>query len=81
MQRGHVDFPYDDWCQISDDAIDLIMGMMCKDTDQRMSAAEILSHPWIRMGGASSSGKQRANSEMLLKPSGGSARVSAGPFG
>eukprot|EP01083_Nonionella_stella_P094442 264957_1 len=35
------------WEDISDDAIDLVKGLLCVDADQRLSVDEVLNHKWI----------------------------------
>lgn len=35
------------WCQLSKEAQDLIHKLLCRDSTQRLSAHEILSHPWL----------------------------------
>uniref|UniRef100_A0A1D1YQ28 non-specific serine/threonine protein kinase n=1 Tax=Anthurium amnicola TaxID=1678845 RepID=A0A1D1YQ28_9ARAE len=41
-------FPSDSWDHVSSSAKDLITGMLCKDPAQRLTAAQVLAHPWIR---------------------------------
>lgn len=44
---GEVEFPSEHWDHISDSAHDLIRGALNVDAKLRMSAEEILRHPWI----------------------------------
>ncbi|KAJ4840037.1 Calcium-dependent protein kinase 17 [Turnera subulata] len=49
--RGHVDFTSDPWPQISPQAKDLVRKMLNSDPKQRLTAAQVLSHPWIKEDG------------------------------
>ncbi|XP_051141702.1 calcium-dependent protein kinase 17-like [Andrographis paniculata] len=49
--RGHVDFASDPWPSISHGAKDLIKKMLNADPKQRMTAFEVLNHPWIKEDG------------------------------
>ncbi|KAG7214168.1 hypothetical protein KM043_001517 [Ampulex compressa] len=50
IQEGRYEFPDKEWRCISDDAKDLINGLLVKDAHQRLSAESILKHPWINPG-------------------------------
>ncbi|KAK7605222.1 hypothetical protein V9T40_007080 [Parthenolecanium corni] len=50
IQGGHYEFPERDWASISDEAKDLIRKLLVKDAHRRLSAAEVLKHPWINPG-------------------------------
>ncbi|GAA0170081.1 non-receptor serine/threonine protein kinase [Lithospermum erythrorhizon] len=45
--KGHIDFDSDPWPVISDSAKDLIRKMLCKSPSERLTAHEVLCHPWI----------------------------------
>ncbi|KAL1827871.1 hypothetical protein ACET3Z_006283 [Daucus carota] len=45
--KGHVDFESDPWPLISDSAKDLIRKMLCKRPSDRLTAPQVLCHPWI----------------------------------
>ncbi|KAK4752014.1 hypothetical protein SAY87_020812 [Trapa incisa] len=45
--RGKLDFVSDPWPNISDSAKDLIRKMLERDPRKRLSAHEVLCHPWI----------------------------------
>uniref|UniRef100_A0A0C9RZ49 non-specific serine/threonine protein kinase n=1 Tax=Wollemia nobilis TaxID=56998 RepID=A0A0C9RZ49_9CONI len=45
--RGHIDFESEPWPSISDSAKDLIRKMLTKVPADRISAHEVLCHPWI----------------------------------
>ncbi|KAJ4701144.1 putative Calcium-dependent protein kinase [Melia azedarach] len=45
--QGKIDFQSDPWPTISDSAKDLIRKMLERDPRQRISAHEVLCHPWI----------------------------------
>ncbi|KAG8386125.1 hypothetical protein BUALT_Bualt03G0116500 [Buddleja alternifolia] len=52
--RGNVDFESQPWPSISSSAKDLVGRMLTQDPKQRITAAEVLEHPWIREGGEAS---------------------------
>ncbi|KAL5139509.1 Calcium-dependent protein kinase 11 [Glycine soja] len=45
--HGEIDFVSDPWPSISESAKDLIKKMLDKDPEKRISAHEVLCHPWI----------------------------------
>ncbi|XVE66483.1 hypothetical protein DITRI_Ditri08aG0083100 [Diplodiscus trichospermus] len=45
--KGHIDFDSDPWPLISDSAKDLIRKMLCSGPSERLTAHEVLCHPWI----------------------------------
>ncbi|KAG8090724.1 hypothetical protein GUJ93_ZPchr0011g28699 [Zizania palustris] len=45
--RGKLDFESEPWPSISDSAKDLVRHMLCRDPRKRLSAHEVLCHPWI----------------------------------
>ncbi|KAL7151938.1 hypothetical protein ABFS83_04G065100 [Erythranthe nasuta] len=49
--RGHVDFSSDPWPSISNGAKDLVRKMLNSDPKQRLSAFQVLNHPWIKEDG------------------------------
>ncbi|KAK7400971.1 hypothetical protein VNO78_12280 [Psophocarpus tetragonolobus] len=49
--RGHVDFASDPWPSISPAAKDLVRKMLNSDPKQRLTAREVLNHPWIMEDG------------------------------
>ncbi|KAJ6424610.1 hypothetical protein OIU84_025397 [Salix udensis] len=49
--RGHIDFTSDPWPSISPHAKDLVRKMLTSDPKQRMTAIQVLSHPWIKEDG------------------------------
>ncbi|CAB9508138.1 MAP kinase-activated protein kinase 2 (Fragment) [Seminavis robusta] len=46
-KAARVDFPDNDWRNVSSEAKDLVKRMMEPDPRRRLSAREVLSHPWI----------------------------------
>ncbi|KAL2523702.1 Calcium-dependent protein kinase 9 [Abeliophyllum distichum] len=52
--RGHIDFDSKPWPSISNSAKDLVRRMLTQDPKERITAAEVLEHPWIREGGDAS---------------------------
>ncbi|XP_060168751.1 calcium-dependent protein kinase 5 [Lycium barbarum] len=45
--KGHIDFDSDPWPVISESAKDLIRKMLCMRPSERLTAHEVLCHPWI----------------------------------
>lgn len=48
MRRGKYRFDPEYWTDISDDAKDFVSGLLTLDTKRRMTAQEVLDHPWIK---------------------------------
>ncbi|OIW04179.1 hypothetical protein TanjilG_00739 [Lupinus angustifolius] len=49
--RGHIDFTSDPWPSISPQAKDLVRKMLNMDPKQRLTAYQVLNHPWIKEDG------------------------------
>lgn len=49
--RGHIDFASDPWPSISPGAKDLVRKMLNSEPKQRLSAIQVLNHPWIKEDG------------------------------
>ncbi|KAB2080600.1 hypothetical protein E1A91_A05G078400v1 [Gossypium mustelinum] len=49
--RGHIDFSSDPWPSISPQAKELVKKMLNSDPKQRLTAVQVLSHPWIKEDG------------------------------
>ncbi|KAK4758172.1 hypothetical protein SAY87_019473 [Trapa incisa] len=49
--RGHIDFTSDPWLSISPGAKDLVRKMLNTDPKQRLTAFQVLNHPWIKEDG------------------------------
>ncbi|KAK8685040.1 hypothetical protein V6N13_041051 [Hibiscus sabdariffa] len=47
VRAAELRFPVDPWDHISLSARDLIIGMLCVDPSKRLSAAQVLDHPWV----------------------------------
>lgn len=45
--KGYIDFDSDPWPLISDSAKDLIRKMLCSRPSERLTAHQVLCHPWI----------------------------------
>ncbi|KAK3001815.1 hypothetical protein RJ639_021857 [Escallonia herrerae] len=52
--RGHLDFSSNPWPSISSSAKDLVKKMLRFDPKERLSAIEVLNHPWMREDGDAS---------------------------
>ncbi|XP_072853695.1 MAP kinase-interacting serine/threonine-protein kinase 1 isoform X2 [Pogona vitticeps] len=48
IQEGKYEFPDKDWSHISSDAKDLISKLLVRDAKERLSAAQVLQHPWVQ---------------------------------
>ncbi|KAG7283626.1 hypothetical protein CRUP_020399 [Coryphaenoides rupestris] len=48
IQEGKYEFPERDWARISDGAKDLISKLLLRDATLRLSAAQVLQHPWVQ---------------------------------
>merc|ERR1711993_225295 len=47
IQRGRFHFPKKDWARISSNAKDLINKLLVKSAKDRLSARDVLQHPWL----------------------------------
>ncbi|KAI5058272.1 hypothetical protein GOP47_0026442 [Adiantum capillus-veneris] len=52
--KGQIDFSGDPWPSISHGGIDLVKKMLNQDPKARLTAAQVLSHPWIKVDGEAS---------------------------
>ncbi|XP_059419802.1 MAP kinase-interacting serine/threonine-protein kinase 2-like isoform X2 [Carassius carassius] len=48
IQEGKYEFPEKDWAHISPAAKDLITRLLVRDAKNRLSAAQVLKHPWVK---------------------------------
>ncbi|XP_066518157.1 MAP kinase-interacting serine/threonine-protein kinase 2a isoform X2 [Hoplias malabaricus] len=48
IQEGKYEFPEKDWLHISGEAKDLISKLLVRDAKSRLSAAQVLQHPWVQ---------------------------------
>ncbi|NXA55869.1 MKNK2 kinase, partial [Nothocercus julius] len=48
IQEGKYEFPDKDWAHISFAAKDLISKLLVRDAKKRLSAAQVLEHPWVQ---------------------------------
>ncbi|XP_012252791.2 MAP kinase-interacting serine/threonine-protein kinase 1 isoform X3 [Athalia rosae] len=60
IQEGRYEFPDRDWKCISEDAKDLIRGLLVKEAHQRLSAESVLKHQWINPGPIGEEGGDRS---------------------
>ncbi|KAG5628627.1 hypothetical protein H5410_000344 [Solanum commersonii] len=49
--KGELDFVSEPWPSISESAKDLVRKMLVRDPKKRLTAHEVLCHPWVRVGG------------------------------
>ena len=64
---GKYEFDEDDWCNISDDAKDLINKLLVLDPDNRLSASEALRHKWLKTSNDSLCGINLQGASQRLK--------------
>lgn len=48
IQQGKYEFPEKDWAHITEGAKDLISKLLVRDATLRLSAAQVLKHPWVQ---------------------------------
>ncbi|XP_028260149.1 MAP kinase-interacting serine/threonine-protein kinase 1 isoform X1 [Parambassis ranga] len=48
IQQGKYEFPDKDWAHITERAKDLISKLLVRDSTLRLSAAQVLKHPWVQ---------------------------------
>uniref|UniRef100_A0A8C6WQF4 non-specific serine/threonine protein kinase n=1 Tax=Neogobius melanostomus TaxID=47308 RepID=A0A8C6WQF4_9GOBI len=48
IQQGKYEFPDKDWAHITQEAKDLISKLLVRDATLRLSAAQVLMHPWVQ---------------------------------
>ena len=48
ITSARYDFPSPEWDQISQEAISLVRSLLQKDTRKRLSAPDVLVHPWVQ---------------------------------
>ncbi|CAN4125631.1 unnamed protein product [Withania somnifera] len=49
--KGELDLVSEPWPAISESAKDLVRKMLVRDPKKRLTAHEVLCHPWVRLGG------------------------------
>ncbi|CAH9052536.1 unnamed protein product [Cuscuta epithymum] len=54
IRKGELDFETKPWPSISSSAKDLVQGMLTRDPQRRLTATQVLEHPWMREGGEAS---------------------------
>ena len=47
IQQGHYEFHHNEWGTISEGAKNLIGRLLVKDAKKRLSARDVLNHPWL----------------------------------
>ncbi|KAE8125235.1 hypothetical protein FH972_020068 [Carpinus fangiana] len=50
--KGELDFVSEPWPSISESAKDLVRRMLVRDPKKRLTAPEVLRHPWVQVDGA-----------------------------
>lgn len=51
LLEQELDFPEEQWANISDDAKDFVRGLLAKDPNKRLTAEEALKHRWVAESG------------------------------
>ncbi|XP_021776063.1 calcium-dependent protein kinase 20-like [Chenopodium quinoa] len=51
VMKGDLDFISEPWPSISDSAKDLMKKMLVRDPKKRLTAHQVLCHPWVQVGG------------------------------
>ncbi|XP_049282088.1 myb-like protein A isoform X1 [Anopheles funestus] len=78
IQEGRFCFPDSEWQDVSEEAKDLIRGLLVKEAPKRLSATAVLNHPWIRIsddtecsvGGINSKANKEKQRRRVLKTPG-----------
>ncbi|XP_024374044.1 calcium-dependent protein kinase 2 [Physcomitrium patens] len=52
--KGHIDFESEPWPRISSGAVDLVRNMLNPNVKERLTAYQVLNHPWMQEGGDAS---------------------------
>ncbi|XP_076445984.1 serine/threonine-protein kinase DCLK1-like [Babylonia areolata] len=65
IMQGQVDFPSPFWDHVSDAAKDLILGMLEVDPQNRLSAVDVVQHPWVAEDVANSEDLQQNVTQQL----------------
>ncbi|XP_037628516.1 MAP kinase-activated protein kinase 2-like isoform X2 [Sebastes umbrosus] len=47
IRNGQYEFPNQEWCDVSEEAKQLICGLLKTEPTQRMNITEFINHPWI----------------------------------
>ncbi|GMR36974.1 hypothetical protein PMAYCL1PPCAC_07169 [Pristionchus mayeri] len=50
IQSGYYDFPEEEWDAVSDEAKHLISSLLVRDARKRLTAEQVLAHPWVTRG-------------------------------
>ncbi|KAG0484307.1 hypothetical protein HPP92_008386 [Vanilla planifolia] len=48
VRSAELQFPSDPWDDVSESAKELVAGMLCRNTTQRLTAKQVLEHSWIK---------------------------------
>jgi len=48
MSKGKLSFAYDEWDGVSPKAKELVKSLLCPDPSKRLTAPELVAHPWVR---------------------------------
>merc|ERR1719210_2661066 len=49
IRLGRYEYDPEEWEEISDEAKNLIDHLICLDVNKRLTAKEVLQHPWLNM--------------------------------
>ncbi|XP_054731474.1 probable serine/threonine-protein kinase DDB_G0280133 isoform X1 [Anastrepha obliqua] len=72
IQEGRFSFPDTEWRDVSEEAKDLIRGLLVKEAPKRLSAEAVLNHPWIKFSeeGSPTDSKKMENRRKALRTPG-----------
>ena len=65
--QGTFEFPPEDWCEVSAEAMDFIRNLLEVDPSKRLSASNILAHPWVTMQHSAKKGGELRDTQKTLK--------------
>ena len=68
-KKAVVEFPSEDWSNVSREAVDLVKQMMHPDPAERLDARQALEHPWFLKNIPQSMLNDSTNSHELAEPS------------
>lgn len=67
IKEGRYHFHEDYWSNTSPEAINMIQQMLCVDQSKRWTAAQLLEHPWMKMGDETLKAKDLAGSITVMR--------------
>merc|ERR1712150_381918 len=65
IKSGKLEFPEENWSEVSAQAKDLISKLLVRNASQRIDASSVLEHPWIASGGNCKQQQQQQQQQQL----------------